>query len=425
MVFGKGNEEDGINEEETKEILYEYFVEKNDFSGKKILVIIPDTTRSGPTHLFFHLILDFLSRKAKKIDFMVALGTHPQIPEEKLKNFLKISGNERTEIFQHQWDVPDQLVEIGVIKKEEIERLTGGLLNEDIPVKINKKIFEYDEIVISGPVFPHEVVGFSGGYKYFFPGICGPEFLHKFHWLGALITNPKVNGIKKTPVRDTINIAASFIDKKAHLINYVVKGDSVYGLFAGDIEAWEKAADLSAEINIKYVDNPFKLVISIIPLMYDDIWTAGKGMYKLEPVVEDGGKLIIYAPHITEVSYTHGKYIEQVGYHTRDYFLKQWDRFRDFPGAIIAHSTHVKGIGTFIDGVEKPRIDVILATGISEDVCKKINLGYVNPDSLNIDNFKNREEEGILVVEKAGEVLYKLKNGKVPDIDELYKREGR
>ncbi len=412
-----------MDEREIKDILYKYFVKKNDFSDKKILVIIPDTTRSGPTYLFFHTILDLLLKRAKKVDFMIALGTHPQIPEERLKSFLKLSGNEKTEIFQHQWDNPKQLKEIGVIKKEEIERLTGGLLNEDIPVRINKKIFEYDEIIISGPVFPHEVVGFSGGYKYFFPGICGPEFLHKFHWLGALITNPKVNGVKRTPVRETINIAASFINKKVHLINYVVKGDSVYGVFAGGKEAWEEAADLSAKINIKYVDNPFKLVISIIPLMYEDIWTAGKGMYKLEPVVEDGGKLIIYAPHITEVSYTHGKYIEQIGYHTRDYFLKQWDKFRDFPGAIIAHSTHVKGIGTFINGVEKPRIDVILATGIDEERCKKINLGYINPESLNIDEYRGREDEGILVVEKAGEVLYKLKNGKVPDIDELYKKE--
>jgi len=159
--------------------------------------------------------------------------------------------------------------------------------------------------------------------------------------------------------------------------------------------------------------------------MYNDIWTAGKGMYKLEPVVEDSGKLIIYAPHITEVSYTHGKYIEQVGYHTRDYFLKQWDKFKHFPGAVIAHSTHVKGIGTFIDGVEKPRIDVILATGINEERCEKINLGYVNPESLNIDDYRGREDEGILVVEKAGEVLYKLKNGKVPNIDKLYKKEGK
>jgi len=416
MVIGKGDVKEFMDDGEIKEILVEYFLKKNDLSGKKILVIIPDTTRSGPTHLFFHTIFDLLGKKAKKVDFMIALGTHPQIPDRKLKDFLKIKGDENTEIFQHQWDNPEQLEEIEVIKKEEIERLTGGLLKEDIPIKINKKIFEYDEIVISGPVFPHEVVGFSGGYKYFFPGICGPEFLHKFHWLGALITNPRVNGVKKNPVRETINIATSFINKKTHMINYVVKGEEVYGVFVGDT---------SSAINIKYVEKPYKLVISIIPQMYNDIWTAGKGMYKLEPVVEDGGKLIIYAPHITEVSYTHGRYIEQIGYHTRDYFLKQWDKFKDFPGAIIAHSTHVKGIGTFIDGVEKPRIEVILATGIDEERCKKINLGYVNPESLNIDEYRGREDEGILIVEKAGEILYKLKSGKVLDIDELYKREGR
>jgi len=223
MIVGRGDVKEILEEKGIKEILIEYFLKKNDFSGKKILVIIPDTTRSGPTHLFFHTIFDLLGKKAEKVDFMVALGTHPQIPDRKLKDFLRIRGDENTEIFQHQWDNPEQLKEIGVIKKEEIERLTGGLLKENIPVKINKKIFEYDEIVISGPVFPHEVVGFSGGYKYFFPGICGPEFLHKFHWLGALITNPKVNGVKKTPVRETINIAVSFVNKKTHMINYVVK----------------------------------------------------------------------------------------------------------------------------------------------------------------------------------------------------------
>lgn len=423
MVTGKGGVEKSIKEEEINEILFSYLSEENNFSGKKVLVIIPDTTRSGPTNLFFHSILNILKDTAKKVDFMIALGTHPQLSEEKIKDFLNIEGNENTEIFQHRWENEDELEEIGVIKKEDIEDLTGGLLKEDIPVKINKKIFQYDEIIISGPVFPHEVVGFSGGYKYFFPGICGPEFLHKFHWLGALITNPKVNGVKKTPVRDTINIAVSFINKKTHLINYVVKGNNLYGIFAGDTEAWEKAADLSARINIKYVEKPFNLVLSISPVMYDDIWTAGKCMYKLEPVVEDGGKLIIYAPHINEVSYTHGKYIEQVGYHTRDYFLKQWEKFEKFPGAILAHSTHVKGIGTFSDGVEKPRIDVILATGIDKERCRRINLGYVSPGEIKIDDFRNREEEGILVVEKAGEVLYKLANGKVPDIDELYKKE--
>ncbi|MCM8815694.1 MAG: hypothetical protein NC931_06940, partial [Candidatus Omnitrophica bacterium] len=175
-----------------------------------------------------------------------------------------------------------------------------------------------------------------------------------------------------------------------------------------------------AELNIKYVKKSYKTVLSMAPVMYDDIWTAGKCMYKLEPVVADGGTLIIYAPHITEVSYTHGKYIEEIGYHTRDYFVKQWEKFKHYPGGILAHSTHVKGIGTFIDGRETARINVYLATSIPEHICKKINLGYINPDTIDLD--KLAEEPDTLVVKNAGEVLFRLESGEVPDIDKLYKK---
>ena len=81
--------------------------------------------------------------------------------------------------------------------------------------------------------------------------------------------------------------------------------------------------------------------------MYDDLWTAAKGMYKMEPAIADGGEVIIYAPHVSEISYTHGRLIDEIGYHCRDYFLAQWDRFKHYPGGILAHSTHVKGLGTF------------------------------------------------------------------------------
>ena len=87
-----------------------------------------------------------------------------------------------------------------------------------------------------------------------------------------------------------------------------------------------------------------------MPAMYDDLWTAAKGMYKLEPAVADGGEVVIYAPHITEVSYTHGRLIDEIGYHCRDYFLAQWDRFGHYPGGVLAHSTHVKGLGTLRRG---------------------------------------------------------------------------
>jgi nickel-dependent lactate racemase len=144
--------------------------------------------------------------------------------------------------------------------------------------------------------------------------------------------------------------------------------------------------------------------------MYDDLWVAGKGMYKLEPVVADGGELIIYAPHVREISVTHGKVIEEIGYHCRDYFLRQWERFRHHPWGVLAHSTHVRGIGVMENGVEKCRVRVTLATGIPEALCRRINLGYRDPRTIRTEDFANRESEGVLFVPKAGEMLYRLKH---------------
>ncbi|HSR11609.1 MAG TPA: hypothetical protein VLS90_09180, partial [Thermodesulfobacteriota bacterium] len=97
------------------------------------------------------------------------------------------------------------------------------------------------------------------------------------------------------------------------------------------------------------------------------------------------------------------------GYHVRDYFVKQMYRFRDIPLSILAHSTHVRGIGTFENGVERPRVRVTLATGIPESVCREINLEYRNPAGIRPDDWKGREREGILFIPRAGEDLYRIK----------------
>jgi len=189
----------------------------------------------------------------------------------------------------------------------------------------------------------------------------------------------------------------------------VAKNGNLHGLFYGTPEsAWSQAADLSAQVHIHRVPRPFQQVLSCAPPMYDELWVAGKCMYKLEPVVADGGELIIFAPHLHEISVTHGKLIEQIGYHVREYFTAQWEKFRDFPRGILAHSTHVRGGGTYRDGIEKPRVRVTLATDLSPETCARINLGYRDPKSICIDDFTNREDEGILLVPKAGEMLYRL-----------------
>jgi nickel-dependent lactate racemase len=149
-----------------------------------------------------------------------------------------------------------------------------------------------------------------------------------------------------------------------------------------------------------------------MPEQYDDLWTAAKGMYKVEPVIAEGGEVIIYAPHITEISFTHGELIDEVGYHVRDYFVKQWGRFKDYPWAVLAHSTHLRGIGTYEDGVEQPRIQVTLATGIPRERCEHVNLAYRDPDTIDAREWTQRQDGNLLVVPKAGERLYRLAQGR-------------
>jgi nickel-dependent lactate racemase len=304
------------------------------------------------------------------------------------------------------------LTHAGTIAEDEIAEISGGLMRQKADVHVNRRVYDYDLVCIVGPVFPHEVVGFSGGNKYFFPGIAGAEILNLFHWLGALITNPMINGTKHTPVREVVNRAAAMLPMEKRCFALNVKSKDTKGIFYGTPEdAWSAAADLSKRTHIVYKDRPFKSVLAMAPEMYDDIWVAGKCMYKLEPVVADGGELIIYAPHVHEVSVTHGEYIRKIGYHTRDYFLSQLDKFTDIPGGILAHSTHVRGIGTMENGVEKCRVQVTLATSIPEEECHAINLGYRDPATINPEDWRGREDEGLLLVEHAGEVLYHLKSG--------------
>ena len=385
--------------------------------GKSVLVIIPDHTRSCPLGTIARQLHAAMAPRAQRVDFLIALGTHPPLDEAQIDSLLEIPPGRRGEVLpgsrvlNHRWDDPDALATLGTLGAERVDEITGGLFAMDVDVTINKLIFDYDVLLVAGPVFPHEVVGFSGGAKYFFPGICGKELLDFFHWLGAVITNPKIIGTKDTPVRATLHAAVEMIPVRQYALCMVVKGHDLAGLYAGSIrDAWSAAADLSAKIHTIYLDRPYESILSQAPRMYDELWVGGKCMYKMEPVVADGGELIIYAPHIREISVAHGKIIEEIGYHTRDYFLAQWDKFKQYPWGVVAHATHVRGIGTFVDGVEKPRIRVTLATGIPEATCRKINLGYRAPDSIDVSQWRGRESEGRLYVPKAGEMLYKLKD---------------
>lgn len=415
MVSGAGYTDGLLSDSDVHEIV-DAALSGIKFGNKRILAIIPDTTRSAPIPLLYRSIYQQLAPKVKVFDVLVALGTHHPMSRDQIYKHVGISEEEhkntfsKTSFFNHLWKDQQALVQIGVLSEDTVEAVSDGLFRMSVPIKVNKLILDYDHLMILGPVFPHEVAGFSGGNKYFFPGIAGQEIIDFFHWLGALITNCKIIGKKDTPVRKVIDLAASHIPVERSCFAMVVEGNGLAGLYYGSPEdAWSISADLSNRLHITYKDQAFHTVLSVAPEMYDDLWVGGKCMYKLEPVVADGGTLIIYAPHISEISYTHGKIIDEIGYHTKDYFLKQWDSFKIYPWGVLAHSTHVKGTGSFDDGIEKSRIDVVLATSIPEERCRRVNLGYVNYRDLRLDMYQNKEHEGFLFVPRAGEMLYRLR----------------
>ena len=414
MIIGRGLGEGHLTPDEVAGIAAQG-LERLPLDGKRILILIPDGTRTMPVPLMFDIFERDILLRAKAVDFLVALGTHPPMNDAQLTRLVGrpvVNGSTGSaRVINHQWNDPAALIQLGTIPAREIAALTAGRLNEDVPVALNRLVTEYDHVLICGPVFPHEVAGFSGGTKYLFPGIAAPAIIHFTHWLGALMTNYAIIGTIDTPVRAVIDRAAAMLSTPLSLMALVVTHEGTAGVFCGDThEAWRQAATLSARRHIVWVDKPFDRVLSVMPPMYDDLWVAGKGMYKMEPVVTDGGEVIIYAPHVNEVSHVHGTLIDEIGYHCCDYFLAQWDRFSRYPGGILAHSTHVKGLGTFdrTSRTETSRIRVTLATGIPPQRCAHINLGYTNPAEINPSDWPVLPGEDALMVPRAGELLFRV-----------------
>jgi nickel-dependent lactate racemase len=386
-----------------------------DLDGRRALVIIPDGTRTMPMPLAFGAIERALGSRVRALDYLVALGTHVPMSDAALSRHIGrpvVDGRAgRSRIINHRWDDPSAFVTLGTIPADEISSLSGGRLAVDIPVALNKLVLDYDHVIICGPVFPHEVAGYSGGAKYLFPGIAAPSIIHTSHWLGALVTNYDTIGTIDTPVRAVINRAASLVPTPLSLIALVVTEQGVAGTFVGPLDrAWRPAALLSANRHVVWLDTPIDRMLAVMPAMYQDIWTAAKGAYKAEPAIADGGEVVIYAPHVKDVSVVHGRVLEEIGYHCKAYFTEQWDRFKQYPGGILAHSTHVKGLGTYdrASGIERSRIRVTLATGISAERCSAINLGYRDPDSIDIETWAAEEPGRSLVVRRAGEMLYRV-----------------
>ncbi|MGC8513360.1 MAG: lactate racemase domain-containing protein [Acidimicrobiales bacterium] len=390
--------------------------------GRSVCMLVPDATRSCPLPLLVRSVYSCLKGRVSRLTVLVALGTHAAMGAQAHARHLgyRPGGLDETfpgmRVVDHAcWD-PGSLVTLGTIRAAKIADLSNGAISQDVPVRVNRAVVDHEVTLIVGPVFPHEVVGFSGGNKYLFPGVSGHEFIDVSHWLGALITSADIIGVQGiTPVRALIDEAASMVPSERWAFCAVNASES-NGLhflaFDEPTAAWQAAAEVSAQTHIRYLDTPVRKVLSILPRKYDDMWTGAKGFYKVEPVVADGGQVVIYAPHVTELAVTHPAVVD-IGYHCRDFYVKQWDRFKGYHWGDLAHSTHLRGAGTYsdLDG-ERARVTVTLATGIPEKVVRSVNLDYLDPSTIDLAAWAG--EEGSLVVRGAGEQLYRLSSKVTP-----------
>lgn len=398
--------------------------------GQDVVLVIPDGTRSCPLPLLVGTLHRHLSPVVGSLTAVIALGTHSYMEPEEIDRLLGVGGDGQPPtlaaaypgltVVNHEWADPAMLVEVGTIPAARIAELSEGRLDRDAPIVINRRVVEADTAIVVGPVFPHEVVGISGGNKYFIPGVASQEFIDMTHWVGALITSTEIIGTTGiTPVRAMIDEGAAMIPTRRLALCCVVRsgtGDLEAAAFGTPEDAWAQTARIAAETHVEWVTEPMQRVIAVMPTRYDDIWTAAKGGYKTEPAIADGGEVVIYAPHVSEVSEVHHE-IYDIGYHCRDYFVHQWEKFEHIHWGVLAHSTHLRGQGTYDPetGEERLRIRVTLATRIPEEVCERINLGYLDPDEVDLEALAR--EPGTTVIPNAGEVLYRVRPAGAGPVD--------
>ncbi len=417
-VIGSGAPELDLSPSELRSIVDQALLSIG--PGARVLAIIPDKTRDDNTDLLLPFAAQALAEhNIAKLDALVAQGTHvPMTENEKLSKIGARSGAALPglgQIFDHRWDRPDELVTIGELSAERVREVTGGLINKSIPLTINRLLAPglYDTVLTFGATVPHEVAGFAGGAKYFFPGVAGPELTHATHWLGALATVENTIGRVETPTRHLIEAAADFVPARVISFNTVVTRDEddrlrTHALFAGDFrDALRRAVEVSRHVHIRYTGRKYKRVVALLDEHYDELWVGGKASYRLGPVIEEGGELIIYAPHLRCISETHGRLIERYGYAPLETVRELVAQSAELEAnlCVAAHLAHVSFAGRRDEtGHILPRYRITLASAVDEATCRRVNLGFMDYHQFRRADYES--DPDTLVVERAGRDLY-------------------
>ncbi|WP_041082334.1 lactate racemase domain-containing protein [Thermotoga profunda] len=393
---------------------------------EKVLLIHPDYTRQDFSDRLVPLVYEHLKKRGLKIlHTLNASGTHRAMSEKEVRKKLGLYKEELV-FFNHEYANPNALTTVGILSKEFVSEKTMGDLEEPLPVTLNKLFFEkYDLIIVLSGTSPHESTGFSGGLKSIIPGIAGPDVVGLFHWAAVLIGIPRIIGSENNPAREVINEACKIAFEKVNspvlFLNMVYEetdnGILAKGLYTGfdlegSLKAYKQAVKASQRIHIIYLDKPVKIAVQVIGENYDEIWTAGKGSYKLQRpgVLVSNGEIIIYAPHI-EIFHSNpqmDRSIREIGYHCKDYVKEFLKKHPKFDLNVASHVINVRGDGTYDPILKKEEFafTVTLATSIPKEECEAVGLAYRDPRSIRKEDFQS---DDCLWIEHGGKFLYDLK----------------
>jgi nickel-dependent lactate racemase len=273
---------------------------------KKILIVPPDITR-------FHSGAGTLTRYVYEHDpaavaaILPALGTHAAMSGSEIETMF---GDLPKKLFKvHNWR--RDCARLGEVPADFVKQVSDGAVDYPIPIEMNRLLFSenYDCIISIGQVVPHEVAGMAGHNKNLFVGLGGVENIHKSHFLGAAFGIERILGKADSPVRAVMNYAIDAYCADLPIVHVltVMGRDSdgsmrPVGLFIGKgRECFEKAAALSAKVNMHLLDKPLTtVVVNLDPMEYKSFWLGNKSIYRTRMAIADSGKLIVLAPGVKQ-----------------------------------------------------------------------------------------------------------------------------
>jgi nickel-dependent lactate racemase len=334
-------------------------------SLNKVLLLPPDLTRM---HSRAGEITAWLFKRLHgscRVDVMPALGSHAAMTGEELN--MMFGGIPQEAFIAHDWR--SGLKTIGCVPGEFIREISGGRLNYDIEVQVNRRLYDgYGLIVSIGQVVPHEVAGMANHSKNIFVGAGGINMIHRTHFLGAVCGMEQALGRDHAPVRRVFDYAAErFLGSlPAVYAMTVIKPedgrDRMKGLYIGDRrDAFEAAVERSRRDNINWLDKPLKTcVCRMEPEEFRSFWVSNKSIYRTRMAMADGGKLIVLAPAVDKFGEDPGidRLLRKYGYKGTDYVLKAVRENEDIGCNLsaAAHLIHGSSEGRFEIYYAAPRL---------------------------------------------------------------------